>query len=125
MRQGLIDSLKFPVAARDYRYDRIKNGEGWRGKKQGIWRRGTVGKKNQREKKMRIAIDGSASLIRTDVPAFVYVLFVCIYTPRTHTHIGAAVFDLSAQWQSSGHIARPLSPVCCTGAHYVVAACFP
>lgn len=27
MRRGLIDSLKFPVAEPDYRYDRIKKGE--------------------------------------------------------------------------------------------------
>lgn len=80
---------------------------------------------------MRTAIDGSASLILIDVPAVVCVLFVCrlcINTgPHTHihTHPGAPVFDLNTQWQSSGHIARPLSPVCCTGAHYVVAACFP
>ena len=34
--------------------------------------------KNQREKKMRAAIDGSALLICTDVHAFVRVLFVCV-----------------------------------------------
>lgn len=38
---------------------------------------------------MRAAIDGSASLIRIDVLAFVCVLFVCVCT-----HTGAAVFDL-------------------------------
>lgn len=73
MRRGLIDSLKFPVAEPDYRYDRIKKGEG---KKQGIWRREMV--KNQREKKMRAAIDGSASLIPTDVFACVFCLCVCV-----------------------------------------------
>lgn len=77
MRRGLIDSLKFPVAEPDYRYDRIKKGEG---KKTRDLEEGNG--KNQREKKMRAAIDGSASLIRTDVPAFVCVLFVS----HTHTH---------------------------------------
>lgn len=42
-----------------------------------------------------------------------------------HTHTAAAVFDLYTQWQSSGHIARPLLPACCTVAHCIVAACFP
>jgi len=46
MRRGLIDSLKFPVAERDYRYDRIKKGEGK--KKQGIWRREMVKIKEKR-----------------------------------------------------------------------------
>lgn len=47
-----------------------------REKKQGIWRREMV--KNQREKKMRAAIDGSASLIPTDVFACVFCLCVCV-----------------------------------------------
>lgn len=34
--------------------------------------------KNQREKKMRAAIDGSALLIRVDVLTFLCVLFVCV-----------------------------------------------
>lgn len=74
MRRGLIDSLKFPVAEPDYRYDRIKKGEG---KKTRDLEEGSG--KNQREKKMRAAIDGSASLIRIDVLAFVCVcLCVCV-----------------------------------------------
>lgn len=73
---------------------------------------------------MRAAIDGSASLIRIDVLTFVCVLFACV-SMFMCTHTGAAVFDLYAQWQSSGHIARPLSLACCTGVHCVVAACFP
>lgn len=75
MRRGLIDSLKFPVAEPDYRYDRIKKGEG---KKTRDLEEGNG--KNQREKKMRAAIDGSALLIRIDVLAFVCVfcLRVCV-----------------------------------------------
>lgn len=43
--------------------------------------------KNQREKKMRAAIDGSASLMRIDAPAFVCVLFMCVCAASlTHTH---------------------------------------
>lgn len=119
MRRGLIDSLKFPVAEPDYRYDRIKKGEG---KKTRDLEEGNG--KNQREKKMRAAIDGSASLIPTDVFACVFCLCVCVGM-HVQTHSGAGVFDLGTQWQSSGHTARPLSLVCCTGAHCVVAACFP
>lgn len=89
MRRGLIDSLKFPVAERDYRYDRIKKAEM---KKTRDLEEGNG--KNQRGEEMRAATGGSASLMRADVPAFVCVLFVC-----------TAVFDLGAQWQSSGHVA--------------------
>lgn len=79
MRRGLIDSLKFPVIEPDYRYDRIKKGEG--GKKQGICRRETVEFKAQ--KKMRTATDGSASLIRPDVLAFVCLVCASVRcTPR-------------------------------------------
>lgn len=74
MRRGLIDSLKFPVAEPDYRYDRIKKGE--EKKKTRDLEEGNG--KNQREKKMRAAIDGSASLIRTDVFACVFCLRVCV-----------------------------------------------
>ena len=84
MRRGLIDSLKFPVAEPDYRYDRLKKGEG---KKTRDLEEGNG--RNQREKKMRAAIDGSASLMRVDVLAFVRVLFVCVRVYRcshTHTH---------------------------------------
>lgn len=89
MRRGLIDSLKFPVAEPDYRYDRLKKGEG---KKTRDLEEGNG--RNQREKKMRAAIDGSASLMRVDVLAFVRVLFVCVRVCRcshTHTHCCSSV----------------------------------
>lgn len=91
MRRGLIDSLKFPVAEPDYRYDRIKKGEG---KKTRDLEEGSG--KNQREKKMRAAIDGSASLIRIDVLAFVCVcLCVCVYTAMfTHTAVQLCLISI-------------------------------
>lgn len=79
MRRGLIDSLKFPVAESDYRYDRIKKGEGE--KKTRDLKEGNG--KNQREKKMRAAIDGSASLIRIDVPL---LCVFCLCAGSVYTH---------------------------------------
>lgn len=78
MRRGLIDSLKFAVAERDYRYDRIKKGE--REKKTRDLEYGNVKgeKKNQREKTMRAAIDGSASSIHIDVSACASVCVFCL-----------------------------------------------
>lgn len=82
--------------------------------------------KNQREKKMRAAIDGSASLIRIDAPAFVCVLFMCVCSTHTRTHArahsGAAVFDLYTRWQSSGHIAQGpfFFPLCVLAQEHIV-----
>lgn len=81
MRRGLIDSLKFPVAEPDYRYDRIKKGEG---KKTRDLEEGNG--KNQREKKMRAAIDGSASLMLMCLLVYFVCACVLVCTCR-HTQV--------------------------------------
>lgn len=97
----------------DYRYDRIKKK---RGKKTRDLREGNG--RIQSQKKMRTAIDGSASLIRAGVLAFVRLVCAsCVYVAR-HS---AAVFDLYTRRRSSGHIVGPpftgvlhRSTLCCS-----------
>lgn len=86
--------------------------------------------KNQREKKMRAAIDGSASLIRIDAPAFVCVLFMCVCSlahahTHAHTHVHTAVqlcliSVLGGNHQVTLHKAPFFFPLCVLAQEHIV-----
>lgn len=81
--------------------------------------------KNQSEKEMRAATDGSALLIRTDVLTFLCFVCACVRVyVDVYTRRCGSLICLRARWQSSGHVTGPSSPACCMGARCVVAAGF-
>lgn len=98
----------------DYRYDRIKKAEG---KKTRDLQEGNG--RIQSQKKMRTAIDGSASLIHANVLAFVRLVCACTLRAAVQPCL---IFILGDDRQVT--LQGPRSLVRCTEAHCVVAACF-